>query len=176
MYLSTIEKGKEILPRTPCCAHGRELDPLGSSVTVQFPSRHLAGGNGDLRLLVAAGGADSEPGGRRPEAGEVPAEARVLVGEAVAPAAEELAVDLRLLELGPGPPVLEPHLHLPRAEPHLPRQLLLLALRSIDAREKNSDQIDYLSKIPNPTDGIETKRKFNLDMKDYHKRWKPWIS
>jgi len=153
------------------------VDSSGHQLLQLFPSRHLAGGDGDL-VLVAAGGADGEPGGRPPEAGEVPAEARVLVGEAVAPAAEELAVDLRLLELGPGPPVLEPHLHLPRAQPHPPRQLLLLALRSIDARKKKStsDQIDYLSKIPNPTDGIETKRKFNLDMKDYHKRWKPWIS
>jgi len=140
---------------------------------VQFPSRHLAGGNGDLRLLVAAGGADSEPGGRRPEAGEVPAEARVLVGEAVAPAAEELAVDLRLLELGASSPVLEPHLHLPRAELHPPRQLLLLALiRSTPEKNSSSDQIQNSK----PNRRIETRREFNLDTENYRKRSKPWIS
>ena len=61
------------------------------------------------RHLVTAGGADGEPA-RRSEIGEIPAEARVLVSEAVAPAAEKLAVDLHLLELG-DPRVLEPLLH-----------------------------------------------------------------
>jgi len=148
------------------------VDSSGHQLLQLFPSRHLAGGDGDL-VLVAAGGADGEPGGRPPEAGEVPAEARVLVGEAVAPAAEELAVDLRLLELGASSPVLEPHLHLPRAELHPPRQLLLLALiRSTPEKNSSSDQIQNSK----PNRRIETRREFNLDTENYRKRSKPWIS
>ena len=103
--------------------------------TLLLLRQHVAAGG--LPLVVGAasawgadGGAGAEARGRRrpAEVGEVSPEAGVVVGEAVAPAAEQVAVDLRLLELGPGPPVLEPHLHLPRAQPHTPRQLLLLPL------------------------------------------------
>jgi len=88
------------------------------------------GGGGD----AAAGRAYCEGGGgrgrglERPEVGELLLEALVLVGKALAPALEVLAVHLRLLELGPGAAVLEPHLHLPWPEAQAggQRQLLLL--------------------------------------------------
>ena len=59
----------------------------------------------------------------------------VLLGQLLAPALEVLAVDLRLLELGPGAAVLEPHLHLPRPEAQAVGQGDLLLL----GREKTME-------------------------------------
>ena len=72
-----------------------------------------------------------EPGqeGRGSRLGELSPEPRVFITEALAPPTEQVAVELHLLELGARPPVLEPNLHLPRLQPELPRQFVLLALR-----------------------------------------------
>jgi len=113
-----------------CGGEARARLGVALLVVVVFSGRRGGGGGGD----AAAGRAYCEGGGgrgrglERPEVGELLLEALVLVGEALAPALEVLAVDLRLLELGPGAAVLEPHLHLPRPEAQAggQRQLLLL--------------------------------------------------
>jgi hypothetical protein len=90
------------------------------------------GGRGGLR-----GGRRRRRGLERPEVGELLLEALVLVGEAVAPALEVLAVHLRLLQLGPRAAVLEPHLHLPRPEAQAVGQRHLLLLRHPRPDDKN---------------------------------------
>jgi hypothetical protein len=65
----------------------------------------------------------------RPELGHLLLEALVLLGELLAPALHVLAVDLRLLELGPGAAVLEPHLYLSRPQPEAVGQCQFLLLQ-----------------------------------------------
>ena len=89
--------------------------------------------------------------GRGSRLGELSPEPRVFITEALAPPTEQVAVELRLLELGARPPVLEPNLHLPRLQPELPRQIILLAL------QKHPGQNLYL-----PRAKLRIARKANL--------------
>jgi len=100
----------------------------------------LGRGGGPAQAL--AGRAERQRGGRqlhverrrrgeleRAELLQLPLQAAVLLGERLAAALEELAVHLRLLQLRPRSPVLEPHLHLPWPQVQLLRQRDFLLLR-----------------------------------------------
>ena len=114
--------------------HFRAAD--GSSSLARGPlSRHPGAGElvaGRTHSLIVGHREPGQEGRRRGERlGELSAEPRVVVAEALAPPAQQLAVELRLLELGPRPPVLEPHLHLPRPQAQLLCQGCLLPLHVV---------------------------------------------